>query len=119
MPRPSQRREMAKKAAARHKISIALACRAVGVRETCYRYCPKLTGEIEEIADLMVRLTDACETWGFGLRSRHLRSVKGHPWNHKRVYCIYCALELSLRIKPHKRLKRISQNCWRFLRLLT
>ena len=29
-----------------------------------------------------------------------------HPWNHKRVYWIYCELELDLHIKPRKRLKR-------------
>jgi transposase InsO family protein len=51
-------------------------------------------------------LTDARKTWGFGLCFLHLRNVKGHPWNHKRVYRIYCALELNLRIKPRKRLKR-------------
>ncbi len=106
MTRPSQRREMAEKAVARHKVSVALACRAFGVSETCYRYGPKLKAENEEIADLLVGLTDARKTWGFGLCFLHLRNVKGHPWNHKRVYRIYCELELNLRIKPRKRLKR-------------
>ena len=106
MTRPSQRREMAEKAVARHGVSIALACRAFGVSETCYRYSPKLKDENEEIADLLVGLTDARKTWGFGLCFLHLRNVKGHPWNHKRVYRIYCELELNLRIKPRKRLKR-------------
>jgi putative transposase len=36
----------------------------------------------------------------------YLRNVKGHGWNHKRVYRIYRELELNLRIKPRKRLKR-------------
>jgi putative transposase len=97
---------MAEKAVAGHKVSIALACRTFGVSETCYRYSPKLKDENEEIADLLVGLTDARKTWGFGLCFLHLRNVKGRPWNHKRVYRIYCALELNLRIKPRKRLKR-------------
>ena len=87
-------------------VSIALACRAFGVSETCYRYSPKLKDENEVIADLLTGLTDARKTWGFGLCFLHLRNVKGHPWNHKRVYRIYCELELNLRIKPRKRLKR-------------
>lgn len=36
----------------------------------------------------------------------HLRNEKGFPWNHKRVYRIYRALELNLRIKPKRRIKR-------------
>ena len=36
----------------------------------------------------------------------YLRNVKGFGWNHKRVYRIYRELELNLRIKPRKRLKR-------------
>ena len=36
----------------------------------------------------------------------HLRNVKGHAWNHKRVHRISCELELNLRIKPRRRLKR-------------
>lgn len=106
MTRPAQRRELAEKAVARKRDSIALACRAFGVSETCFRYCPKRDEENEMIADLLVGLTNAHETWGFGLRFLHQRNVKGHAGNHKRVHRIYCELELSLRIKPRRRLKR-------------
>ena len=102
---PSQRREMAETAVERRGVSIALACRAFGASEICYRYTPKLKDENEVIADLLNGLTDARKTWGFGLCFLHLRNVKGHPWNHKRVYRIYCELKLNLRIKPRKRLK--------------
>ena len=97
---------MAAKALKHRGVSVALACRAFGVSETCYCYSPLLSDENELIADPLVGLTDARKTWGFGLCFLHLRNVKGRPWNHKRVYRIYCALELNLRIEPRKRLKR-------------
>lgn len=97
---------MAEVAVARRGVSIALACRTFGVSETCYRYAPKLVGENEEIADLLVGLTNAKRNWGFGLCFLYLRNVQGRPWNHKRVYRIYRELELNLRIKPRKRLHR-------------
>lgn len=106
MIRPAQRRELAVKAVAMKGVSIALACRAFGVSETCYRYSPKLNEENEQIADLLLGLTTARKTWGFGLSFLYLRNVQGHSWNHKRVYRIYRELELNLRIKPRKRLKR-------------
>lgn len=77
---------MAETVVARRGASIALACRAVGVSETCYLYGPKLRTENKEIADLLVGLTDARKTWGFGLCFMHLRNVRGHPWNHKRAF---------------------------------
>jgi putative transposase len=97
---------MAETAVARRGVSIALACRTFGVSETCYRYAPKLVGVNEEIADLLVGLTRARRNWGFGLCFLYLRNVKGHGWNHKRVYRIYRELELNLRIKPRRRLQR-------------
>ena len=106
MTRPAQRRELAEKAVATKRISIALACRAFGVSETCFRYSPRRDDENEMIADLLVGLTKVHKTWGFGLCFLHLRNVKGHVWNHKRVHRIYCELELNLRIKPRRRLKR-------------
>ena len=106
MIRPSQRREMAEQAVAQRGASIAVACRAFGISETCYRYSPKLDAENEQIADLLLGLTRARKNWGFGLCYLYLRNVQGHPWNHKRVYRIYRELELNLRIKPRRRLKR-------------
>lgn len=87
-------------------VSVALACRAFFVSETCYRYSPKLNDENEQIADLLLGLTKAKKSWGFGLCFLYMRNVQGHGWNHKRVYRIYRELELNLRIKPRKRLKR-------------
>ena len=97
---------MAEVAVAQKGVSAALACRTFCVSETCYRYRPKLDRENERIADLLVGLTQARRTWGFGLCFLYLRNVKGHGWNHKRVYRIYRELELNMRIKPRKRLKR-------------
>jgi putative transposase len=75
--RPSQRREMAENAVARRGVSIALACRAFGVSETCYRYGPKLKARERGDCRSAVGLTDARKTWGFGLCFLHLRNVKG------------------------------------------
>jgi hypothetical protein len=60
----------------RHGVSIALACCTFGVSETCYRYSPLLSDENEEIADLLIGLTTARKTWGFGLCFLHLRNVQ-------------------------------------------
>lgn len=102
--RPAQRRELAEKAVAKKGVSIALAYRAFGVSETCFRFSPKRDDENEMIADLLVGLTNIHKTWGFSLCLLHLRNVKGHVWNHKRIHRIYCGLALNLRIKPRRRL---------------
>jgi len=97
---------MAKIAVDKHKVSIRLACITLNISESCYRYNPRLVTENEVIADWLLRLVTANKQWGFGLCFLHLRNVKGFSWNHKRVYRIYRELELNLRIKPRKRIKR-------------
>jgi putative transposase len=67
---------------------------------------PKFSDENALVADWLVRLTNNQRNWGFGLCFLHLRNVKGYGWNHKRVYRIYCELELNMRIKPKKRIVR-------------
>ena len=87
-------------------VTIRVACQAFGISQTCYRYCAKLSLENVRIADWLVCLTTNQRNWGFGLCFLYLRNVKGFTWNHKRVYRIYRALELNLRIKPRQRLVR-------------
>ena len=106
MVKPSQRKAMAKRAVDTRGISIRFACRIFGVSESCFRYEAKLSDENERIADWLLRLTCANRKWGFGLCFLYLRNIKGFAWNHKRVYRIYRELELNLRIKPKRRLKR-------------
>jgi putative transposase len=66
----------------------------------------KLSDDNALIADWLLRLTVANRRWGFGLCFLYLRNVQGLGYNHKRVYRIYRDLELNLRIKPRRRLKR-------------
>jgi len=87
-------------------ISIRRVCRLFSISETCYRYQPKFSDDNALIADWLLRLTYANRRWGFGLCFLYLRNVKGMEYNHKRVYRIYRELELNLRIKPRRRLKR-------------
>jgi putative transposase len=62
MTRPSLRREMPVTAVAKRGVGIAPACRTFGVSESCYRGSPKRGGENEEIADLLIGLTNARKT---------------------------------------------------------
>ena len=104
--KPSQRKEMALRGRCEFKVSIRLLCDVFSISETCYRYDAKLSTENQLIADWLIRLTQTHKRWGFGLCYLYLRNIKGFTWNHKRVYRIYRLLELNLRIKPRRRIKR-------------
>lgn len=97
---------MAQHAVASRPMSVRLACVAFSISETCYRYQGKFNDENSYIANLLIDLTEEQSDWGFGLCFSYLRNVKGHGWNHKRVYRIYCELALNLRIRPRRRLNR-------------
>ncbi len=106
MVTPSRRKEMATRVTEQYPVSIRAACIVFSISETCYRYQAKLSTENALIGDWLLRLTTTYKRWGFGLCYLYLRNVKGYGWNHKRVYRIYRELELNLRIKPRRRIKR-------------
>jgi putative transposase len=85
---------------------MAPACVEHGICETCYRYQVKLDDEDVLVADWLLRLTQTHRRRGFGLCFLYLRNVKDYGWNHKRFYRIYRELELNLRIKPKRRMRR-------------
>lgn len=97
---------MARKIVADRQVSARFSCVCMGISETCYRYQAMLSCENQQIADWLLRITMTHKRWGFGLCFLYLRNVKGYRWNHKRVYRIYRELELNLRIKPKRRIKR-------------
>lgn len=97
---------MAKNAIKCRGISIRFACDCMGISQSSYFYQPKLSSKHGIIADWLLRLTTSYKRWGFSLCFLYLRNVKGYGWNHKRVYRIYRELELNLRIKPKRRIKR-------------
>jgi putative transposase len=97
---------MAKQVIERHQISQRQTSAILGISLTVLRYTPKIKVEDERIADWLMRLTTAHKRWGFGLCYLYLRNVQHMNWNHKRVYRIYRELELNLRIKPRRRIKR-------------
>lgn len=106
MLKPSRRRELAQKAVQNHSIAIKLACALFGLSETCYRYQAKLSDENAQVADWLLRLTTTHRSWGFGMCFYFLRNVKRFGWNLKAGVVDFRELELNLRIKPKKRLKR-------------
>lgn len=76
---------------------------------------PRLNDETKLIADWLVALIRAKKTWGFGLYFLHMCNgfacaaigpstmPNGFKWLHKRVWDVYCELELNTRIKTLKR----------------
>ena len=97
---------MAITARQRYGVSVRFVCHCLDISVATYYYKPRLSAANQQIADWLLRLTTANKRWGFGLCYLYLRNVKGFGWNHKRIYRIYRKLELNLRIKPRRRIKR-------------
>ena len=106
MVAPLGRREMACHYIREYGISIRRACLIFNISVTCYYHQSVASDENRQIAERLIELTTQNKNWGFGLCFMTLRNVLGLPYNHKRVYRIYRELELNLRIKHRRRIKR-------------
>ena len=79
-----------------------LVCRVVGISPSVYRYRPD-TRRDEPVIAALQETAEKYPAWGFSKLFKVLRR-QGKKWNHKRVYRLYCLLQLNLRRKGKKRL---------------
>lgn len=78
------------------------ACKLVSLSRTVYRYMPDVSRDEPVIAALQ-GAAERYPRYGFYKLFLILRR-QGYPWNHKRIYRIYCLLKLNLRRKGKQRL---------------
>ncbi|MEJ1471472.1 MAG: IS3 family transposase [Candidatus Sedimenticola sp. (ex Thyasira tokunagai)] len=100
--KPATRRELVDYAIQEHGVSIRLACRAAGISGSVYRYCPN-TSKDEPVIAALQEMAERYPAYGFSKLFKILRR-HGHPWNHKRIYRVYCLLKLNMRRKGKRRL---------------
>lgn len=85
-----------------HGASLRRACRVVGISDSTYRYEPN-TNRNDKVVAKLQEAVERYPAYGFSKLFKILRRW-GHTWNHKRVYRLYCELNLNKRRRGKKRL---------------
>jgi putative transposase len=84
-----------------HQLSIQRACRSVGLSRTaCYQVPRDAAARDAGVICVLNEIVARRPRWGFWKRYDRMR-LDGHPWHHKRVHRVYCAL------RPHDSLGRV------------
>ena len=77
----------------------------MSISKTAYYYVSKKINKDSEITDYLRTLAIDHPRWGFEKMMQKIK-LDHKPWNHKRVYRLYCELKLNIRVKPRKRLPK-------------
>jgi putative transposase len=85
-------------------LPVQRACQAAGLsRATYYRSVVNWAQRDGPVIDALTTLGATNPRWGFWKYVDRLRNT-GHPWNHKRLWRVYCQLRLNLPRRTKKRL---------------
>jgi putative transposase len=85
-------------------LPVQRACQAVGLgRATYYRPVVDWAQRDGPVIEALSTLGATKPRWGFWKYVDRLRNT-GHPWNHKRLWRVYCQLRLNLPRRTKKRL---------------
>lgn len=98
----AERRELVVHTVKAYGMSERRACQIIGISRTTYRYREKKTDD-QAIREQLQRIAERKPRWGFKKMRDYLKN-QGYGWNHKRVYRVYCEMQLNIRVKPKKRL---------------
>jgi putative transposase len=87
-----------------HELPVRHACRAVGLSRTAwYRRPAEPAVRDGAVMAAVLAIVDEHGRWGFWKCFDRLRLL-GQPWNHKRVYRVYCGLGLN---RPRRTKRRV------------
>jgi putative transposase len=87
-----------------HQLPVRHACRAVGLSRTAwYRRPAEPAVRDGTVMAAVLAIVEQHGRWGFWKCFDRLRLL-GQPWNHKRVYRVYCALGLN---RPRRTKRRV------------
>lgn len=84
-----------------HGSSENRACRLLNISRSLYHYVPKLADD-EAIKKQLKVLSERYPRYGFKKLFSKVRQ-EGYVWNHKRVYRVYCTMQLNFRRRAKKR----------------
>ncbi len=88
-----------------HSLSVNRSCELVSISKTAYYYKSKKCESNKEIEEYLKLLAKEHKRWGFNKMMLKAK-LEEKPWNHKRIYRIYCQLGLNIRIKPRKHIPK-------------
>lgn len=87
---------------AEHKLSYRKSCEILNLSRSVYCYQPAERND-ENIVSSLLELTERYPRYGFKKLFIKIRQM-GSGWNHKKVYRVYCMLNLNIRRKGKRRL---------------
>jgi putative transposase len=100
---PALKREIVAYVLSLELLSERRSCRLIGISRRTYRY--QSVKDDQAVIEALSSESERHPGYGFWKLYHTLRR-KGHIWNHKRVYRVYCTLRLNIRRRVRKRLPR-------------
>ena len=78
-----------------HGLALTRGCACVGLsRSACYREPADWRERDTEVIEFLNDMVETHPRWGFWKCVDRCQAL-GHPWNHKRLYRVYCAMGLN------------------------